>query len=92
MVNLSSCGELLRQLFGDRLLLEGTELESLSKEGGHRPAGGHGPGAGPRGRVAAAYFQILQEDGTTLDVDDIVSARALLEGKSVLFCNPFTGT
>ena len=89
VVNLSKLRELLRQLFGDRLLLEGTELESAGKEGVTDLLEDMALEQAPEGRVAAAYFQILQEDGTTLDVDDIVSARALLEGKSVLFCNPF---
>ena len=89
VVNLSRLRELLGQLFGDRLLLEGTELESLGKEGVTDLLEDLALEESPQARIAAEYFQILKEGGTRLDVDNITSARALLEGKSVLFCNPF---
>lgn len=89
VVNLSKLRELLRQLFGDRLLLEGTELESMGKEGVTDLLEDLALEESPQARIAAEYFQILKEGGTRLDVDNITSARALLEGKSVLFCNPF---
>lgn len=89
VVNLSKLRELLRQLFGDRLLLEGTELESLGQEGVTDLLEDLALEESPRARITAEYFQILKEGGTRLNVDDIVSAQALLEGESVLFCNPF---
>ncbi len=89
VTNLSKLRELLRQLFGERLLLEGTELESSGREGVTDLLEDMALEEDPQRRVASAYFRILQADGTALDVDDIVSAAALLEGKSVLFCNPF---
>lgn len=89
VVNLSKLRDLLRQLFGDRLLLEGTELESLGREGVTDLLEDLELEESPQARITAEYFQILKEGGTRLDVDDIISARALLEGESVLFCNPF---
>lgn len=89
VVNLSKLRELLRQLFGDRLLLEGTELESLGKEGVTDLLEDLALEESPQARITADYFQILKEGSVPLDVDNIISAQALLEGKSVLFCNPF---
>lgn len=89
VVNLSKLRELLRQLFGDRLLLEGTEMESAGREGVTDLLEEMALEDSPRARITAEYFQILQQAGTSQDVDDITSARALLEGESVLFCNPF---
>lgn len=89
VVNLSKLRELLRQLFGDRLLLEGTELESLGQEGVTDLLEDLALEESPQARITAEYFQILKEGGAQLNVDDIISAQALLEGKSVLFCNPF---
>lgn len=89
VVNLAKLRDMLKELFGDRLLVEATELESAGKEG-VTPLLEELTIDGTRtDRITAEYFQILHEDGVKLDVDNILTARALLEGKSVLFCNPF---
>ncbi len=88
-VQLSKLRELLRQLFGDRLLLEGTELENSGKEGVTDLLETLSDSESATDRVTGEYFEILRSEGVELDVDNIISARSLLEGKNVLFCNPF---
>ncbi|MBR1780930.1 MAG: hypothetical protein IJ751_05965, partial [Oscillospiraceae bacterium] len=88
VVNLSKLRDTLKRIFGDRLLLEGTELENGGKSGVtdllERMADGD-----RAAQVSAAYFQILQAEGVPLDVDSVASATNLLRHESVLFCNPF---
>ena len=89
VVNLSKLRDLLKQLFGDRLLIEATELENTGKEGVTQLLEELAESERTTDRITAEYFEILKADGVSLDVDNILSARSLLEGKSVLFCNPF---
>ena len=89
VVNLAKLRDMLKELFGDRLLLESTELESAGKEGVTPLLEELAIDGTRTDRITSEYFQILHEDGVKLDVDNILTARALLEGKSVLFCNPF---
>ena len=89
IINLTKLREILKQLFGDRLLLESTELESAGKEGVTDLLEELAAGEKHTDRITAEYFEILKADGAKLDVDNILTARSLLEGKSVLFCNPF---
>lgn len=89
VVNLAKLRESLKRTFGDRLLLEGTELESAARGGVTDLLESMAVSEDTRERIAAEYFQILQAEGVPLDVDNVVSATNLLKGESVLFCNPF---
>ena len=89
VTNLAKLRDMLRKLFGDRLLLESTELESAAREGVTDLLEELSAQESVVDRITAEYFQILKEDGVRLDVDNIISARNLLAGESVLYCNPF---
>lgn len=89
VVNLAKLRESLKRLFGERLLLEGTELESAGRSGVTDLLETMAASDDTQERIAAEYFQILQAEGVPLDVDNVVSAVNLLKGESVLFCNPF---
>ncbi len=89
MTNLARLRRPLKELFGDRLLLEGTELESAGRGGVTDLLENMAVSDDPADRIAAEYFSILQSEGAELQVDSIISAGSLLKGKSVLFCDPF---
>jgi len=81
--------EILRDLFTDRVLHEGTvdtsdgvattfeELDELAQSDD------------PTLKLIGAYFMSLKESGAEIDINYVRSAINLLTGKSTLFCNPF---
>lgn len=89
VTNLSKLRGALKQLFGDRMLFEGTENEPSVQNGLTDFFERASLSDDIDDRIIAEYFEDLASKGTRLNADYIMSTKTLLKGKSVLFCNPF---
>ena len=91
VVNYSLLRKALRKLFGDKLQAEGTDATHMEADLQTNEELLHAWQAGSDG-IAEAYSLFMQGQvarGGTLDRNYLVSGLELLQGKSILFNNPF---
>lgn len=88
MGNLSKIREVYEELFGDLVLAAHTGCEFSARTGAAKLLEDLGRSEEPVERAAAYFFQSFP-DKKLLDVDGIQVALKALQGKSILFFNPF---
>lgn len=89
LINLVKLRETFKSFFQDRLLVEGSEIASATRQSVTDLLEDMNVSENTKERVSAKYFEILQNDGVELNVDNIRSATRILKGDNVLFYNPF---
>lgn len=89
VANYGMLREILRGLFGDRVLAENVVDNSDWMSSGYASLEKISHAEDAEISSIGKYFSAIDTDGKALDINYINSCINLVKGKSVLFCNPF---
>ena len=81
--------EVLRTTFPDRVLTDGIHLSSMASTESAYRIGEMTRSSDSATKLAGAYFERLQREGSDVDVNLVTAAAQLMAGQNVLIANPF---
>lgn len=81
--------EILRDLFGDRVLYDGNGITDDGVSSAFDELEEMAESTDATEKQIGAYFRKLRAAGEDVDINYVKSCRNLVEGRSTLFCNPF---
>ena len=89
VANYGMLREILRDLFGERVLYENTLDTSDGISDDFEELNELAESEDPTLKTIGLYYQKLKSEGVEIDINYVKSSINLLNGKSTLFCNPF---
>ncbi len=89
VANYGMLREILRDLFGERVLYENTLDTSDGISNDFEELNELAESEDPTSKTIGLYYQKLKSEGAEIDINYVKSSVNLLNGKSTLFCNPF---
>lgn len=89
VANYGMLREILRDLFGERVLYENTLDTSDGISNDFEELNELAESEDPTLKTIGLYYQKLKSEGVEIDINYVKSSINLLNGKSTLFCNPF---